>query len=220
MDVAKPQYKMDNNILTCGLVFLLLMTGACDKKQAVQKVSKIDSNQAKASELSETGTVQKNKNDTVREYNPSNEENLKWCIKKVINEADPYYYTRIDDYYCNATNFQKKGLAKKMIKYTEIMIRYHKRNESYKLLYYFYVKEADLPNKKQLMKTAIKYLKEVAKDKTNSIINISNAMVDLSEIYREGTYVKRDTVMANYLYNNSDKATNLDSLIKARNYKE
>lgn len=153
------------------------------------------------------------------DYDPPTKESIKRWKKKVLEEGDNYSYDQLSMYYFDKKDVVKKGIP---LKYIEAMIRkrHKSQNYLYKSEYFYYLDNSNIVNKKRLMVKSIKYLKDIISSKDVDEITVTRAKDDLANVYREGIYVKRDTVIANYLYRNSDKNTNLDSIIKARNYKE
>lgn len=206
------------------IALLLLLPVSCNKGKTARVISKTnDPTFIKETERAESDTASKAKNDisyiSGLDYDPPTEEKLKKWKKKVLEEADGYSYDKLMMIYFNINDNKKNGIP---IKYIEAMINKGSPTQRirYKVDYFDYVYRSEIPNKRQLMKKAIKYMKEAAKCETTYDINILNAKINLSKVYREGIYVKRDTVIADYLYDNSDKITDLDSIIKVRNYKE
>ena len=144
-------------------------------------------------------------------YYPETEEALKRCQRRVREEGDMICYDGLVIYY-----IKNPHLEDEMIGYSEIMIKKKKRNEPYIMEYYEYIKKSKIENKNELMNRAIKYMKEMLKRKEElgegDFYYILTRSV-LSDIYREGIYVPRDTVIAEYL---DVGGNNLDSIIRAR----
>ncbi|MEA4917663.1 hypothetical protein [Proteiniphilum sp.] len=145
-------------------------------------------------------------------YYPKTEEALKRCQRRVREEGDAISYDGLVSYYA-----ENPHLEDEMIGYTEIMIKKKERNEPYIMYYYEYVEQSKSENKTELMKRAIKYMKEMLKreekleNKNEGFFYLARKV--LSNIYREGTYVPRDTVIAEYL---DAGGNNLDSIIRVR----
>lgn len=137
--------------------------------------------------------------------NPPSEITLKRWKEKVKKEADDYYYTQLIFYYS-----ENPQLIDEMIEYSEIMINKSKKNAVYIIDYYDYVKNSNSQQKDKLMVKAIEYLEKLLKTEGYTAFQ---AKVRLSELYREGIYVKKDTIVANYLKNGGIR---LDSIIQAR----
>ncbi|MDR0232144.1 MAG: hypothetical protein LBI82_08510 [Dysgonamonadaceae bacterium] len=141
---------------------------------------------------------------------PKDEATLKMWQQKVLKDADKYFYKQLLFYYSDNPHLQDE-----MIKYSEAMIKRHKENGIYILDYYDYVKDSKSTQKNKLMIRAINSLKELLKRNDEVDITLVEVGVTLSELYREGIYVKRDTVIADYLYAGG---RNLDSIIQVRKY--
>ena len=145
-------------------------------------------------------------------YYPETEEALKRCQRRVREEGDAISYWGLTVYYADNPHLEDE-----MIGYTEIMIKKKERNESYIMYYYEYVEQSKSENKTELMKRAIKYMKEMLKreekleNKNEGFFYLARKV--LSNIYREGTYVPKDTVIAEYL---DAGGNNLDSIIRIR----
>lgn len=125
---------------------------------------------------------------------PGNNATLEMWKEKVRKEGDPYYYEQLIEYY-----YEHRDLQDEMVRLTEIMIKHHKNAGGYASLYYSFIKDCNLKNKKLLMKKAITYLKEIDRSKSNcDPLTRLGVRADLAEIYREGIYVKKDTIKAKY----------------------
>lgn len=207
-----------------AITLALAMQISCSKQSTDKRpASKANLSEVVVSRSAASDSIPRNKGQVEYisgiDYDPPTRESIKRWKKKVLEEGDSYSYDQLSMYYFDEKNVIKKGIP---LKYIEAMIR--KRHEPldipYKVEYFDYVYKSEVRNKAQLMTKAIKLMKGIARYETKYDINILNAKVNLSRVYREGIYVKRDTVIANYLYRNSDKNTNLDSIIKARNYRE
>jgi hypothetical protein len=137
---------------------------------------------------------------------PKNDSILREWQKKVYDDGDEYYYDQLVYYYD-----EHSELRDEMIKYTEIMINKVDNNDLYILSYYKYVVESKHSDKVVLMKKIIKYLWSLLKSK-NRYVNFQ-ARNFLSEIYKDGIYVEKDSIIAKYL---EDGGCNLDSIIRTR----
>ncbi len=137
---------------------------------------------------------------------PKDEAALKEWQRKVVEEADEFYYDRLASYYANNPHLQDE-----MIKYSEIMIKKTQRNGTFILFFYDYVEQSTSLKKDRLMARAIKYLNDLSKQ--NEGILTLMARSRLSQLYREGIYLPKDTVIAEYLYKGGG---NLDSIIQTR----
>jgi len=126
--------------------------------------------------------------------------------KNVREHSDVDCYMQLIIYYSEYPNDQDE-----MIELAEIMIKTKDKNEPYILDYYDYVKRSKKSNKIQLINRAIKYLKTIS-SRNDDIFSVQ-ARSSLSELFNEGIWVKRDTIIADYLYNGGLK---LDSIIQAR----
>ncbi|MEA4918734.1 hypothetical protein [Proteiniphilum sp.] len=149
-------------------------------------------------------------------YYPKTEEALKRCQRRVREEGDAISYWGLEVYY-----EKNPHLENEMIGYTEIMIKKKKRNEPYIMNYYEYIKKSNSGKKNELMNRAIKYMKEMLKreeelEGEGDFYYILTRYV-LSNIYKEGTYVPRDTVIAEYL---DAGGNNLDSIIRVRQVRQ
>lgn len=121
---------------------------------------------------------------------PGNNATLEMWKEKVRKEGDPYYYEQLDNYYS-----EHKDSQNEIIKFTEIMINKHRNNKIYLYDFFIHVKGSNSKNKAKLMQKAIGYLKRITSG--NDIMSIQ-AKYELAQIYREGIYVKKDTIKAEY----------------------
>lgn len=125
---------------------------------------------------------------------------------EVSKNGNEYFYNQLFLYYGDHPDKEEE-----MIYYTQIMIDKSKRKESFMLLYYIYVEASRSPSKNKLMTKAINYLNILAKQEDD--LESVQARPILANIFREGVYVNRDTIIANYL----DKGgRNMDSIFHAR----
>jgi len=137
--------------------------------------------------------------------NPKDKATLKEWQQLVVEKGSEYFYDHLSNYYSENPHLQDE-----MIKYSEIMITKYKKSDGYITDFYDYVKDSKSAQKGKLMIRAIKYLKESLKNGEDPLGNVGDR---LSELYREGIYVKKDTVIADYLYSGG---RNLDSIIQVR----
>ncbi len=137
---------------------------------------------------------------------PPNEANVKRWKKRIKEAPHSDYYFKLAGYYSDNPHLQDE-----MIEYVEIMVKHAYHKDMYKADLYEYVKDCKLPKKRQLMAKAIRYLKSVLK--SDDPFSVIAARKSLAELYREGIYIPKDTVIAEYLEN---KGINLDSIIQTR----
>ncbi len=142
----------------------------------------------------------------VNNGNPVDEATLRRWQQKVIKEADSHYYYQLASYYADNPHLQDE-----MIKYSEVMIKKTQQNGTFVLFFYDYVEQSTSPKKGQLMARAIKYLNGLSKEDEDLLTLMARGR--LSQLYREGIYLPKDTVIAEYLYKGGG---NLDSIIQAR----
>ncbi|MEA4919278.1 hypothetical protein [Proteiniphilum sp.] len=192
------------------LSFFIVFISCANKVKEEEKVEETENQQVAVDTVSEEKYQQISGGE--EPYYPKTEEALKRCQKRVREEGDAISYWGLEVYYG-----KNPHLENEMIGYTEIMIKKKERNEPYIMNYYEYVKRSKSENKTELMKRAIKYMKDMLK-REEKLENESDfyyflTRSVLSDIYREGTYVPRDTVIAEYL---DAGGNNLDSIIRVR----
>ncbi len=192
------------------LTFLVALTFSCAnnaKKVENEKCSENVSLLKDASkEKKDSSVIRYSFTPDINNGNPVDEATLRRWQQKVIEEADAYYYDQLASYYINNPHLQDE-----MIKYSEIMVRRKNPNDTYILEFYKYVKQSKTPRKEKLMIKVIKRLKDLSE--RDEVFFSLMARSKLSELYREGIYLPKDTVIAEYLYKGGG---NLDSIIQVR----
>ena len=139
-------------------------------------------------------------------HKPVSEADLKEWKKWVREKASIYHYNLLENYFANHPDPHDE-----MLEYTPIIIDEHGIGGAPSLAYYSYVEESNSPDKDKLMVKAIGYLEELAKEEDD--ITTVQARGFLARVYRDGVYVPRDTVIADYF---GSGGRNVDSIKQAR----
>lgn len=137
------------------------------------------------------------------------DDTLREWQRKVREEGDYNAYQKLFFYYGDLLIDRQD----EMIEYSEYMINKQEDNDEYKYLFYFYVKNCNKLKNKKLREKSIQYLKDIASKEDGIASYGFDGRIALIHLYEGGIYVRRDTVISNYL---EKGGRNIDSIFHAR----
>lgn len=215
-------------------IFVLFILLSCSKNKKVTEKQELEITHENKNVLKDNPKFHDNddpnrKSTITPDFNsifPKNEAELDEWKRKVCEEGDTLYFEKLS--LCNMYN---EGLRKEGYKgydisndqmrvFADAMISKHTYNQhkstNYKYQYMIYPEFSESVKKEDIEK-AMKYANDILKSVKDVKLITMQAREFISKVYKEGIYVNKDIVIADYF----DKGgRNLDSIVQVRQLKK